>query len=66
MNALITKQEELLRKNRKIDSELVLKFSEIEIKLRNVGVNIRKTYNLAPPLGFASTFFVCYDSEATE
>jgi hypothetical protein len=68
MNALITKEQEqeLFRKNSKIDAGLVVKFEAIEAQLRKIGVSFRTTYNLAPPLGYGVRYFVFSQSDDAE
>ncbi len=44
-------KESILQTNKKIDKELLRKFEELESKLAKVGVDIKPSFRLTPPLG---------------
>ena len=45
------KKTEILERNKNIDSKLVSAQDNLELRLKNLGVEVKPEFNLEPPLG---------------
>ena len=48
-------REEVLKRNKKINTETVAAHEKLERELRELGVEIKPSFNLEPPLGRSRT-----------